>query len=282
MKYILILSLLLCGHTSHAQNFFTSFYAGTSNYQGDLSERIYEPKHTHFSWGLGLLFELNEHMLIRGDFTYGRISGNDADGIRNRARNLSFTSSVSEFSLGYEYLLLDLYRYKVSPYFFAGVAVFNFSPYTKDLNGNLASLYELNTEGQGFYQDRKKYKLTQFSIPFGGGIQWALSDNMRVGVVLGIRQTFTDYIDDVSKTYIDKDLLRMKRGGTAVAFAYRGNLLPNGAPYPPDGTKRGNPTNKDWYYMTGLTFRVRFENYKKRKQRSQKVEKSRITCPRPV
>ncbi len=282
MKYIFILSLLLCGHTSKAQNFFTSFYGGTSNYQGDLSERIYQTKHTHFSWGLGLLFELNEHMLIRGDFTYGRLSGSDADGLKNRSRNLSFTSSVIEFSLGYEYLLLDLYRYKFSPYVFAGAAVFKFSPYTKDSNGNLASLYELSTEGQGFYEDRKKYKLTQFSIPFGGGVQWALSDNMRVGVVLGIRQTFTDYIDDVSKTYIDQDLLRMKRGGTAVVFAYRGNMLPNGAPYPPDGTKRGNPTNKDWYYMTGLTFRVRFESYKKRKLRSQKVERSRITCPRPV
>lgn len=282
MKYILILILLLCGHISHAQNFFTSFYAGTSNYQGDLSERVYEAKHTHFSFGLGLLFELNEHMLIRGDFTYGKLSGNDADGLKNRSRNLNFTSTFTEFSLGYEYLILDLYRYKVSPYVFAGAAVFKFSPYTKGSNGIPVSLYELDTEGQGFYQDRKKYKLAQFSIPFGGGIQWALSDNMRVGVVLGIRQTFTDYIDDVSKTYIDEDLLRMKRGGNAVKYAYQGNLLPNGAPYPADGTKRGNPTNKDWYYITGLTFRIRFESYAKRKQRSPKVEKSRITCPRPI
>ena len=282
MKYIFIFLSLLYGNSAFPQNFFTSFYVGTSNYQGDLSERIFELKHTHPAWGVGLLFELNPHMLIRGDFTYGRVSASDADGIKNRSRNLSFTSSISEFSLAYEYLLLDLYNYKVSPYVFAGIGIFKFSPYTKDPNNNLASLYELNTEGQGFYKERKKYNLTQVSIPFGGGVQWAISDNTRLGFVLGIRQTFTDYLDDVSKTYIDQDLLRAKRGGTAVTFAYRGNQLQNGAPYPADGVQRGNPTNPDWYYFSGLTLRVRLINKKTRKLRSGGVEKSRVTCPRPV
>lgn len=273
--------MLLYGYKSFPQNFFTSFYGGTSNYLGDLSEKVYETRHTHLAGGIGLLFELNEHMLIRGDFTYGKVSASDAHGIRNRSRNLDFTSSISEFSLGYEYLLLNLYNYKVTPYAFVGIAVFKFAPYAKDANGNLTSLYELNTEGQGFYEKRKKYKLTQFVIPFGGGVQWAISDNVRFGFVLGIRQTFTDYLDDVSKTYIDKDILQAKRGGTAVAFAYRGNALPNGGPYPADGTPRGNPTNKDWYYFSGLTLRVRIPHIGRKKTYSYKVERSRITCPRP-
>lgn len=260
---------------------FASFYLGSSNYQGDLSEKIYDPKHTHFAWGIGLLYELNDHMLIRTDFTYGRLSGSDADGVRNRSRNLDFTSSVSEFSIGYEYLLLSLYNYKVTPYFFAGIATFKFSPYTKDVNGNLTSLYELSTEGQGFYKDRKKYKLNQFSIPFGGGVQWAISDNARIGFVIGIRQTFTDYIDDVSKTYIDRDILAANRGFTATTYAYKGDRV-NAGPYPADGTPRGNPSNRDWYYFSGLTLRVRIPHVGSKRKSVYKPQRSRISCPKPV
>ena len=274
--------MLLFGHKLFSQNFFTSFFAGTSNYQGDLSEKLYEPKHTHFAWGIGLLRELNPHMLIRADFTYGRISGSDADGIHNRARNLSFTSNINEFSMGYEYLLLNPYDYKLTPYVFAGISIYRFSPYAKDVNGNLVSLYELSTEGEGFYNGRKKYKLTQFSIPYGGGFQWSISDNARIGFVLGVRQTFTDYLDDVSKTYVDKSILTLNRGGIAAAYAYRGDEVANGTPYPAGGTPRGNPSNKDWYYFSGLTLRVRIPNIHSHRKQHFRVGKSRISCPRPV
>lgn len=282
MKYIIIFFALLSGHKSFSQNFFTSFFAGSSNYSGDLSEKLYETKHTHFAWGVGLLFELNAHMLIRGDFSYGRISASDADGTKNKARNLSFTSTISEFSIGYEYVVFDLYEYKLSPYVFAGLAAFRFAPYAKDINGNQLGLYELSTEGQGFYDKRKKYKLTQFVIPYGGGVQWAVRDNVRVGFVLGIRQTFTDYLDDVSKTYVDKNLLITNRGSNAANYAYRGDELDNGKPYPPGGTPRGNPKNKDWYYFSGLTLRVRIPHISGRKAEVYKSQRSRISCPKPV
>jgi hypothetical protein len=178
--------------------------------------------------------------------------------------------------------LLDLYQYKVSPYVFAGVSVFKFAPYAKDENGYPVSLYELDTEGQGFYDGRKKYKLSQFVIPYGGGVQWAISDNARIGFVIGIRQTFTDYLDDVSKTYVDKNTLIHNRGANAVKYAYRGSELPNAAPYPADGTPRGNPSNKDWYYFSGLTLRVRIPNIRGRKAQVYRSEKSRVTCPKPV
>lgn len=282
MKYILFFFTLLYGHKSFSQNFFTSFFAGTSNYQGDLSEGLYETKHTHLAWGVGLLFELNEHMLIRGDFTYGKISGSDADGSKNRDRNLSFQSNISEFSLGYEYVVWDLYQYKVSPYVFAGISVFRFAPYAKDINGNLFSLYELDTEGEGFYDGRKKYNLTQFVIPYGAGVQWGINDNTRLGFVIGIRQTFTDYLDDVSKTYVDRNTLIHNRGSNAAGYAYRGDEIDNTKPYPADGTPRGNPKNKDWYYFSGLTLRVRLPNIRGRKAHKYRSEKSRVSCPKPV
>ena len=135
------------------------------------------------------------------------------------------------------------------------------------------------TEGQGFYQGRKKYKLKQFSLPIGGGVQWAITDNFRVGFVVGIRPTFTDYLDDVSTTYIDEDLLRTRRGGVAVNYAYRGDELPDGALYPVDGTQRGNPKNKDWYYFSGLTARIRLQTKSYRKQRPVKPRRASVACP---
>ena len=76
---------------------------------------------------------------------------------------------------------------------------------------------------------------------------------MNVGLELGYRKLFTDYLDDVSSTYVDQATLLANRGGEAVQLAYRGNELKNGAPYPAGGTVRGNASHKDWYYFTGLT-----------------------------
>ncbi len=281
MKHIFIFLLLLSGRSAKAQSFFTSFYGGVSGYKGDLQVKLFSLKNTHPAWGLGLLLELNDWMLIRGDFTYGKISGQDGITTQNRSRNLNFFSNITEFSIGFEYVMINLYEYKVSPYFFTGIARFNFSPQTKDKNGNPFSLFDLSTEGQGFYQDRKPYKLRQFSIPLGGGVQWALSDNVRIGYVIGIRKTFTDYLDDVSLTYIDPVILQMKRGGTAVAYAYRGDELPGGAPYPPDGTPRGNPKKKDWYTFSGLSIRVRIAPKGKTRVYTYRKGKAKVSCPKP-
>ena len=282
-KYFFCLSILFCGLSAQSQQLFTSLFAGASNYSGDLQEKRFTLTQAHPAIGVGFLFELNEKMLIRGDFTYGKISADDKYGSKNKLRNLSFYSAISEYSIGFEYTLLNLYEYKVSPYLFTGVALYDFNPYTKDKNGNQVYLAELNTEGQGFYEGRKDYKLRQISIPFGGGIQWAINDNKRIGIVVGFRKTFTDYLDDVSTTYVDETILALNRGQKVADIAYRGDELPNGAPYPSGGTPRGNPKNNDWYYFTGLTFRTRILPRKREwrfKFDPKKNRKLSLECPK--
>ena len=281
MKNSLLAILLLVSVNSSSQNFFTSVFAGGSNYNGDIQDKMFTLIRSKPAWGLGLMFELNDRMLIRGDFSSAQIHADDKFSKLNKARNLSFYSDITEFSLGFEYTLFNLYDYKVSPYLFTGVGVFKFSPYIKAANGSKIILSELDTEGQGFYLGRSKYKLRQLCIPFGGGIQWALTDNKRIGFVIGIRKTFTDYLDDVSTTYVDKDLLIQKRGVKAATLAYRGNELPNGDPYPVAGTKRGNPANQDWYYFTGITARFRIGLTPKKRLQSYKVKKAKVSCPKP-
>jgi hypothetical protein len=74
---------------------------------------------------------------------------------------------------------------------------------------------------------------------------------------------FTDYLDDVSGTYLDQSALLAARGQQAVDIAYRGDEVGQGF-YPPAGTTRGNPESKDAYYYVALTCTVRhfFDKYK--------------------
>lgn len=261
------------------KHFFTSIFGGISNYRGDLGGGAFPASASRPAGGVGAVFELNHRMLIRAEMNFGKINGSDKYDLKTNTRNLSFTSKITEFSLLFEYLLFDLYEYKVSPYFFIGVGTFKFSPYTTNKNGQIVFLAEQSTEGQGFYQDRKDYKLQQLALPFGGGVQWALSPNKRLAFEIGIRKTFTDYLDDVSTTYVDPVLLAQKRGGTAVTMAYRAAELPNAAPYPTEGSIRGNPNNKDYYMFTGLSFRISLQPKGRQRVYKYKPKTAHTSCP---
>lgn len=253
MKLIL-LSLTICAITLHvsAQNLHLNLFGGTSNYQGDLQDKRFTFSQSHLSGGLGLSYDLSKKFSVRSAITFGTISANDKYG-RNSSRNLNFTSHLTEVNLGLEYYITPLTDHVLTPYIFGGVAVYHFNPYTTDTSGTKYFLEPLSTEGEGFIPGKNNYNLTQLAIPFGAGVKLSLSDNVNVGIEIGLRKLFTDYLDDVSGTYVDKTLLLNNRGAKAVELAYRGNELKNGNPYPAAGTFRGSPTHKDWYYFTGLT-----------------------------
>ncbi len=254
MKQFLLLPVMACITVcSQAQRLSATLFAGTSNYQGDLQPKRFTFNQSHLALGLGLQYELTEKLYARAGINFGTISGNDKFNNRNSVRNLNFTSRITEFNAGAEYHIFSLDERAITPYVFAGVSVFHFNPKAIDSNGNKIELRPLSTEGQGFYQDRKQYNLTQFAIPFGGGFKMAVSEKVRIGVELGLRKTFTDYLDDVSTTYVDQTLLLNNRGPKAVDLAFRGDELKSGLTYPADGDQRGSARYKDWYYFAGIT-----------------------------
>jgi opacity protein-like surface antigen len=110
-----------------------------------------------------------------------RFSDDDSSG-----RNLAFETRLSEFSLIGEYYLFNLYDQKFSPYLFAGLAVYHFDPYAYNPQKEKVFLKPLSTEGEGLsqYPDRKSYALTQMAIPFGAGVKYAFTDNLRLGLEL--------------------------------------------------------------------------------------------------
>jgi opacity protein-like surface antigen len=259
---LVILVLLLC-FAGRAQNLHVGVFGGISAYQGDLQEKMLPKKLTNGVIGFTANYELTERIFIRGGFNYSVLGGDDkfAKDSALIRRNLSFESSITELSLVAEYYVFDLYDQKFSPYVFGGIGLFYFKPYTYDNNRNRVFLQPLSTEGQGLpqYPDRKKYSLTQFVLPFGGGIKYAFSENVRLGLEFDMRKTFTDYLDDVSTSYPDINDLLQSKGQTAVDFSYRGDEIPGGDPnFPAKNIQRGGANHNDWYYFIGLhlTFRL--------------------------
>lgn len=255
---ILFYLFALTLNAQHSLN--VDFLLGTSNYSGDLQEKRFTFSQAHLAGGIGLSYEITNQFSIRTAFKLGKISADDRQG-RNKTRNLNFTSMLSEGGLDVQYFFSPLGVNPFTPYVFLGVAAYHYDPYTFDSTGQKYYLKPLSTEGEGFISGKPNYSLTQMAIPFGGGVKLSLSDNINVGLEIGIRKLFTDYLDDVSTAYVDPNLLLANRGTKAVELSYRGDELKGGSQtYPRIGQIRGSPNYKDWYYFTGLTLSYRLGN----------------------
>ncbi|GEP91771.1 Outer membrane protein beta-barrel domain-containing protein [Chitinophaga terrae (ex Kim and Jung 2007)] len=248
-----------------AQDWHVGAFAGISNYSGDLTEKRVDFKYTRPALGILVRRDINRYLTVRGSFTWGIVAGADSTNSSKEliARNLSFRSNVFEGALIGEFNFLDIDEKGFTPYIFAGVAGFGFDPMAKDQSGNWVRLRPLGTEGQGLpqYPTRLPYDLFSFSFPLGAGVKAILSDVWTLGFEIGARPTLTDYLDDVSTTYVDQNTLLAYRGQKAVDMAYRGDevnskLVPPGT-YPADGTSRGTAKNKDWYVFSGFTITYR-------------------------
>ncbi len=243
-----------------AQRLHLNLFGGFANYMGDMQDKPVTFDQSNNAFGAGLQYELTNHFSLRGGIMYGKVSASDKFNRKSlQERNLSFESKIVEGNLILEYNLLDPDERKIVPYVFGGMAVYHFNPYAFDSLGYRVSLQPLSTEGQGLdqYPERKPYHLTQLAIPMGLGFKFRVSENVTVGYELGMRKLFTDYLDDVSTTYVDEAALHLARGAKAVEMAYRGGEL-KGSPgaYPPALTIRGGATQKDWYYFQGLTISI--------------------------
>lgn len=264
-KIHLFFLLLLSVSTVQAQRVHIGIFGGLAAYNGDLTDKILPKKVTNGAIGLTGNYEVTDQIMLRAGLTYTVVGGADRFSNKQQAvlRNLSFETAITEFSVVGEYDLLNLYESRISPYGFAGLALYHFNPYAYNGNTQKIFLKPLSTEGQGLlgYADRKPYSLTQFAIPFGGGVKFAVTDNLRVGIEVGFRKLFTDYLDDVSKFYIDPADLLAAKGQLAVDMSYRGNQVSGGNPnYPPKSEQRGNPESNDSYYFGGIHLTYKLGN----------------------
>ena len=153
----------------------------------------------------------------------------------------------------------------MTPYLFGGFSVFHFNP-KADFGGSNIELQPLGTEGQGI-DGKKKYKRIQFALPIGGGIKISVG-KIGIGIEVGARRTYTDYLDDVSTKYIDPNLFgpagfgftgKQLQNAQDLASNQRNNIEANSYIFrKSEGGIRGNSKNKDSYFTfnikLGLTF----------------------------
>src|SRR3954471_981928 len=98
MRKLLFLSFFIISISSFAQ-FRLGLFGGIANYQGDLTDKLYQrPKPMG---GITLGYEISDHFLVRAGFTVAKVAGADSlsDKATLQTRNLSFQTSISEFSL---------------------------------------------------------------------------------------------------------------------------------------------------------------------------------------
>jgi hypothetical protein len=281
------------------------------NYYGDLAPKpsflSTNLQLTRPAVGMVFSHRFGPRYALTGTFMYGTLRGSDIESAdktdENAAfryyRNLSFRNRIKELSAVASFDLWDnqytyISRVKWTPYAFAGLAVFHHNPQARAPQyqvdgvtplaeaGEWINLQKLGTEGQRSMLREtdqnfgaKPYKLIQFAIPFGVGARFRVNQLMDFSVEFGMRYLFTDYIDDVSKNYVDLSVFGDNE--LAKALSYRSNELSDVAgrlepvASSVDGTvynllpgygseqywnMRGNKKDKDTYMVT--TFKLTY------------------------
>lgn len=260
MKRILSIALVCSIYSSlFAQDLELGVFGGASTYNGDLTQQYFDPKVIHSSFGIFTELHLSSHFSSNLMARKATISGDDAYS-GNEAfmmRNLSFRSDIYELQLtGRWYPFgFDPINQKVSTYLFTGLTLFHFNP-KAEYQGDWVSLQLLHTEGQGTsaFPDRQPYRLTQLAVPIGGGIKWNITRDFALAFEGNLQVTFTDYLDDVSTTYVDPSLMLSELGSLSYALSNRSGEYNGGEPLPKgNGDQRGNPDVNDYYGYFGVT-----------------------------
>jgi hypothetical protein len=226
----------------------------------------------------GMRYKILNPLAVKGAISYAMLSGSDkkTDETYRLDRNLSFRTNLWELGVQLEYSIIPEpinYRSRrrrkftwrsllnINTYVFAGVSMFYYNPKAKDDgeegSGKWVALQKLGTEGQGLMEGRKKYSRIAMGFPFGVGFKYQITRDMCVGLEFGPRYTTTDYIDDVSRSYIDTEWLA-RNNPQAARMSDRSiqtnddkDPLPN-VKYGP-GDQRGEPKYNDFYMFTVAT-----------------------------
>ena len=286
------------GFSLNALNYYGDLAPNPGRFSTDLS-------FTRPAIGIAFSQRLGPRYVITGGVMYGTLRGSDfssadvndaKNGKFRYFRNLSFRNRIKELSLVASFDLFEneatyMSRARWTPYAFGGLAVFHHNPQAlapaNGLDGlplpeagQWVNLRELGTEGQAANLEPtdanfgiKRYNLIQFAIPMGLGVRFKVHEVVDISAELGFRYLFTDYIDDVSRNYVDLGVLDSE---LARALSYRSNELTlpdiarqpytarngvtynliNGYGHEYPTNIRGKANNKDIFMVT--TFRVSY------------------------
>ena len=228
----------------YAQHNEIGAFLGGAYYLGDINpgKQFYNSKPT---LGLILRHNFNPRVSIRLNAFDGTVAASDAQTKVNVIRNLSFRSNVAELSTQIEINFLPYLPgksgYTFTPYVFGGFAVFKFNPQA-NYEGQWYDLQPMQTEGEN-----TPYHRISMAIPFGFGFKFNIAKSVSLNLEWGLRRTYTDYLDDVSKTYVDPSTFN-----SAISANLADRSPEVGEPNNKINSQRGNSRNDDWYSFFGV------------------------------
>ncbi|MEI6884961.1 MAG: DUF6089 family protein [Bacteroidota bacterium] len=247
-----------CSSVSSAQSLEVGVFGGGCYYLGDLNPGKHFQNY-NIAYGVLARYAIDDRWAVKISASQGKVKGNSAQSKYLPERDLSFQSQVTDISAVVEFNFLDFYigshKNWISPYIYAGFSFFLFNP---EQGG--VSLQSLGTEGQNVgYEGRQPYKKYSFGIPFGLGVKISLARRLGMAIFWEMHKTFTDYLDDVSKTYyLDGPLINKDDPAQILSDPTRS--------YTP-GMQRGNSKSNDWYSFSGVTLTYKFNLLSKKRCR---------------
>jgi len=308
--FLLLLPLMGQSQTNRWKRMRYEFFGGigASGFLGDLggadqigthSLKDFEFSMTRPAFTFGGRYQIMKRLAVQSALSYAWIRADDrkTKEVWRQNRNIQILTPLAEWQARLEYTILTEkqgHRYNIRNVrglignhviidVFGGGALFFFYPMGRDSRpggtGKYYGLHSVGTEGQNLgIATRKPYSLFSFSIPMGLQFKYVINRKWSVSWEIGIRQTFTDYIDDVSKTYVDPALVAMynknKNVSPALAAYFADPSLnkdvrqqdANGGPNRNTtlaGEQRGNNRDYDIYLLSFFTL-----NYKVRTGRN--------------
>lgn len=267
MKSVIFLFIITAAFATNGQNLEYvqkgefGITVGAAHYFGDLNTRaaLNRPKPA-----VGAFFrkQFGNYIGLRISAHYAQLGYSDTYSKNEfqKTRNLSFNSNIWELALQGDFNFFKFIPsnpdYLFTPYITLGVGAFTYDPYAY-LAGKKEFLRPLGTEGQLIgYNGRKPYSTLAICIPLGVGIKYNISDKVNLSFEVSHRFTNTDYIDDVSTTYIG--------AGRFAPMSTAGLLQDRSYEIDPDkiigveGRQRGWSKQKDQYIIAeiGVTYNL--------------------------
>ena len=262
LSFVFVILSVFGGYSQYYVDY--GFSVGASNYLGEFGggegtrrDGFVDMKLNYTQWTLGgfYRYRVSNRFGVKGALSYIRLSGDDAktDNPARRARNLNFKNDMFELTLNGE-----LYIYKVNDvgrtgrystdfnlYLYGGVGLFYSNPKGQTDAGDWVSLKPLQTEGVS-------YSSFNFTLPLGIGFYYTINRQYRLGMEIGWRTTFTDYIDDASTVYTTSyDGISNK---TTQALIDEINDEDVQLHHFKEGSKRGDPEHDDAYATATINF----------------------------
>ncbi|HEX8349509.1 MAG TPA: DUF6089 family protein [Hymenobacter sp.] len=230
-------SAFFCGSAQAQNTSEVGIGLGATNYRGEISPE-YQLQNNRPAITAFYRKDISVPVTLRGALMGGflRAADDNVNGVNGgvpplqRYRQANTKGSVFEASGVLEYNFMD-YHYRkdkihFTPYLFVGIAAFYANMTTASNNTALGGAFN------------EESSLLGLAIPAGAGLKYALSEHLNLGFEVGVRKTFTDELDHLSKQ--DPFLV--------------------------------NPHDQDWYYYSGLSLSYTFykipcpDQYKKNKK----------------